>query len=150
MKKTDSELLINIDTGVITFRNDTNDSHCNCVPISRKHAELVENGELPVATVVAAIKSHLREKRDFDFDAYVEERRKLNVRKSAMRVEERKPELSDRSGEMVSDAEIDAAKKSGEEQDGGGLVEQALKAAAVQDNFIPAEGRKDSSAKKGA
>jgi hypothetical protein len=111
MAKTDTELLINIDTGVITFRNDTNDTHCNCFPIRREHAAMVEKGELDVATLVAAIKQHVRDKQDFDFDAYIAERRKLNVRHTALHVDPPKPELADRSDELVSDAEIKAAKK---------------------------------------
>lgn len=123
--KKDSELVINIDTGVIAFRNQENDAHCNCFPISRKHAEMVEKGSLPVATLVAAIKEHLREKRDFNFDTYIEERRKLNVRKSAMHVEEPKPELADRSDEMVSDADIEKAEKA-EAGAGADVVEKAV------------------------
>lgn len=111
MAKADTELVINIDTGVITFRNAENDEHCNCFPIRREHAAMVEKGDLDVATLVAAIKQHVRDKKDFDFDSYITERRKLNVRHTALHVDPPKPELSDRSDEIVSDAEIRAAKK---------------------------------------
>lgn len=111
MAKADTELVINIDTGVITFRNEENDAHCNCFPIRREHAALVEKGELDVATLVAAIKQHIHDKKGFDFDTYLAERRKLNVRHTALHVDPPKPELADRSDELVTDAEIKAAKK---------------------------------------
>ena len=109
MAKTDTEQVINIDTGVITFRNDENDTHCNCFPIRREHAAMVENGELEVAILVAAIKQHVRDKKDFDFDSYIKERRKLNVRHTALHVDPPKPELPDRSDELVSNAELKKA-----------------------------------------
>lgn len=111
MAKTDSDLVINIDTGVITFRNAENDEHCNCFPIKREHAAMVENGELDVGVLVAAIKRHLAKETDFNFDNYIAERMKLNVRKTALRVDAPKPELKDRTDEMVSDADIAAVKK---------------------------------------
>ncbi len=107
----DTELVINIDTGVVTFRNEENDAHCNCFPIKREHAGMVERGELDVATLVDAIKKHVGEKSQFDFDSYLVERRKLNVRHTALHVDLPRPELRDRSEELVSDDEIKSAKK---------------------------------------
>lgn len=107
----DTELVINIDTGVVTFRNEENDAHCNCFPIKHEHAQMLERGELDVATLVAAIKKHVGEKKEFDFDSYLAERRKLNVRHTALHVDPPKPELRDRSAELVSDDDIKEAKK---------------------------------------
>lgn len=111
MAKTDSDLVINIDTGVITFRNAENDEHCNCFPIKHEHAAMVESGELDVGVLVAAIKRHIAKEQDFDFDKYIAERMKLNVRKTALHVDAPKPELKDRTDEMVSNADIAAVKK---------------------------------------
>lgn len=140
MAKADTELVINIDTGVITFRNEENDAHCNCFPIRREHAAMVENGELDVKTLVDAIKKHIGERKSFDFDSYLNERRKLNVRHTALHVDPPKPELADRTDELVSDAEIAAAKK---EAGGGGTdaVDQAV-AEVSGDNFIPVDAPK--------
>ena len=112
MANPDTDLVINIDTGVITFRNEENDAHCNCFPIKREHAGMVERGELDVATLVDAIKKHVGEKSQFDFDSYLVERRKLNVRHTALHVDPPKPELRDRSDELVSDDDIRNAKRS--------------------------------------
>ena len=112
----DTELVINIDTGVITFRNEENDAHCNCFPIRCEHAQMIERGELDVATLVAAIKKHIGEKQSFDFDSYLAERKKLNVRHTALRVDLPKPELRDRSDELVSDDDLKDAKKASKKQ----------------------------------
>ena len=125
MAKADTELVINIDTGVITFRNEENDAHCNCFPIRREHAAMVESGELDVKTLVEAIKKHIGERKSFDFDSYLNERRKLNVRHTALKVEPPAPKLADRTDELVSDAEIAAVKKEAEAA-GGDTVAQAV------------------------
>lgn len=130
MAKADTELVINIDTGVITFRNAENDEHCNCFPIRREHAAMVEKGDLDVATLVAAIKQHVRDKKDFDFDSYITERRKLNVRHTALHVDPPKPELSDRTDELVSDAEIAAVAAVSKKKKGGDDVVSAAVADA--------------------
>ena len=135
MAKADTELVINIDTGVITFRNEENDTHCNCFPIKREHAAMVDRGELEVKTLVDAIKKHIGEKKSFDFDSYLAERRKLNVRHTALHVDPPKPELADRSDEMVSDAEIKAAKNASADKDGD-AVSKAVEEVSG-DNFIP-------------
>lgn len=108
--KQDSELIINIATGVVTFRNEETDAQVTSYPISRRHATMIENGDLPAARVCAAIKAKMMANEKFDFDEYAEGLRKLNVRKSALHAEPPKQELSDRSEEMVSDDEIEAAK----------------------------------------
>lgn len=108
---TDTPLVYNFDTGVVAFRNGENDTQCNCVPIRREHALMLERGEISTQALSAAIKEHLKEKRDFDFDKYIEERRKLNVRKTALRTETPAPELKNRDGELLSDTEIAAAQE---------------------------------------
>ena len=109
-KTKDTPLAYNIDTGVVVFRNSESDAQCNCVPIKREHAAMLERGEISTKALSAAIKSHLKEKRDFDFDKYIEERRKLNVRKAALKIDEPDAALKNRNDELLSDAEIAAAK----------------------------------------
>lgn len=109
-KTKDTPLAYNIDTGVVVFRNSESDAQCNCVPIKREHAAMLERGEISTKALSAAIKSHLKEKRDFDFDKYIEERRKLNVRKAALKIGEPDAALKNRNDELLSDAEIAAAK----------------------------------------
>lgn len=107
----DTPLIINIDTGVITFRNEENAQHCNCRPISRKHAEMISRGELEVGPLLAAIKKHMMSAEDFDYDKYTDERRKLNVRHSALHADERAPVEDAKPEEYVTDVEIAAEKK---------------------------------------
>lgn len=104
-------LVINIDTGVISFRTEENAAQCNCRPISYKHAKMVESGELEIKALLAAIKKHMMSAEEFDYDEYAAERRKLNVRHSALHADDRKKVEDADAGEYVTDEEIKDAEE---------------------------------------
>ena len=112
MNNNNTPLVINIDTGVISFRTNENAEQCNCRPISHKHAKMVEDGELEINALLAAIKKHMMSADDFDYDKYADERRRLNVRHSALHADDRKKVEDASADEYVTDEEIkDATEK---------------------------------------
>lgn len=108
---TDTPLVINIDTGIIAFRTEENALQCNCRPISKRHAQMVESGELELKALLAAIKKHMMSAEDFDYDKYADERRKLNVRHTALHADDRETVKDADASEYVSDAEVEDAKQ---------------------------------------
>lgn len=125
MNKQDTELVINTMTGVITFRNEENDAQVTSFPISRRHATMIENGEISAANVCAAIKAKMMANEKFSFDEYAEGLRRLNMRKSALHIDPPKVQLSDRSDEMVDDSDIEKAAKETETAESEKAVEEA-------------------------
>lgn len=122
----ETPLVINIDTGVVAFRTAENAAQCNCRPISPRHARMVESGELPLAPLLAAIKKHMMGAADFDYEAYAEARRSLNVRHADIHAEGRAPVADADSDDYVTDAEVHDEMARPPEQDGlGGAVEAA-------------------------
>lgn len=102
----ETPLVINIDTGVVAFRTAENAAQCNCRPISPRHARMVESGELPLAPLLAAIKKHMMGAADFDYEAYAEARRSLNVRHADIHADVRAPVDDADSDDYVTDEEV--------------------------------------------
>lgn len=105
-----AKFAINLDTGVICFRNQYIDMQVNVKPIPQEVVDMITSGEVTTKEVVNAIGAKLRDDPDFDFSEYIELKKRLNVRKSAYKIQDTATPLKDRSDEEVSVEEIKAEK----------------------------------------
>lgn len=109
----DCKYLINMKDGRLVFRNEETDKQVNLKPVPDSVVKMIMRGEVSERDVINAISAKMKESGDFDFQAYVAELAKLNVRVSNPQEGARKVELKDRSDEMVGADEIKAAAEKG-------------------------------------
>jgi len=127
-----AQYLINMNDGRIVFRNRETDAQINLRPVSQELVDMIVHGEVKSMDVVNAISAKIKENGDFNLAQYVEDMKKLNVRKSNPQGVPDREELKDRSSEEVSLAEVkSAAVKTGAKK------ERIKKINAVIDAEIP-------------
>ena len=118
MNENNTPLVINVDTGVISFRTEENAAQCNCRPISYRHAMMVESGELELKPLLAAIKKHMMSADDFDYEDYAAKRKLLNVRHTALHADDRVKVEDAKKEDYISDEEIaESAEETGDAVD---------------------------------
>ena len=100
-----------MESGRIVFRNPESDKHVNLKPISSELVDMIMRKEIKAMDVVNAISAKIKENGDFNLQQYIDDMKKLNVRRSNPQGAPVHEELPDRKDEEVSLAEVKAVSK---------------------------------------
>jgi len=137
----DSSYLINMDDGRLVFRNSETDNQVNLRPVSNELVAMIVSGEVEAMDVVNAISAKIKENGDFNLSQYIEDLKKLNIRKSNPQRNVVHEQLKDRTNEEVSveDVKIAKSKTSGNiattKRERAKKVNEALDNADMPDIF---------------
>lgn len=102
-----SKYIINLDTGVVAFRNAYTDRQVNMKPIPDAVVDMMRTGKVSVNDVITAINAKIRESGEFDdIENYLAERAKLNVHKTTKKASSKSEALPDRSKEEISVSDL--------------------------------------------